>query len=79
MIAGGFAEGKTVLCLSSEGRTESESLAYTHEEADTRMISYAMNADSKFTGDDGRMVIKTPDTDVVVLALYYVPQMKHVF
>ncbi|MEW8119932.1 MAG: hypothetical protein AB2792_22450, partial [Candidatus Thiodiazotropha sp.] len=78
VIAGGFADGKTVVCLSSEGRTESESLASTHEEADTRMILHAMDADSKFTDDDGRIVIKTPDTDVVVLALYYFPRMKHV-
>ena len=42
------------------------------------MILHAMDADSKFTDDDGRIVIKTPDTDVVVLALYYFPQMKHV-
>ena len=30
------------------------------------------------TGDNTRIVIKTPDTDVVVLDLYYFPQMKHV-
>ena len=30
------------------------------------------------TGDNARIVIKTPDTDVVVLYFYYFPQMKHV-
>ena len=67
-----------LVCLSSEGTTESESLASTHEEADARMILHAMDADSKCTGDGGRIVIKTPDTDIVVLAVYYFPKMKHV-
>ena len=42
------------------------------------MILHAMDADLKFMGDDGRIVIKTPDTDVIVLDLYYFPQKKHV-
>ena len=78
VIAGGFADSKTVVCLSSEGRTESASLVSTHEEADKRMILHAMDADSKCTGDDGRIIIKRPDTDIVVLAVYYFPKMKHV-
>ena len=78
VIIGGFADGKTVVCLSSEGRAELESLASTHEEADTRIILHAVDADSKFAGGDGRIVIKTPDTDVAVLDLYYFPQMKYV-
>ena len=73
MIAGGFAEGKTAVCLDSVGRT-SQSLASTHEEVNTRIILHAVDADSKFTGDNGRIVIKTPDTDVFVLALYYFSQ-----
>ena len=48
---------KTVECVSSEGRTESEPLTSTHEEADTRIILHAIGADSKFTDDDGRIVI----------------------
>ena len=76
MIAGGFAEDKTVVCLSSVGRTESQFLASTHEEVNTRIILHAVDADSKFTGDNAKIVIKTPDTDVVVLALYYFP--KHI-
>ena len=75
-MIGGFADGNTTVCLSSEGRTESESIASTHEEVDSRMILHAVDADTKFTGDDGRIVIKTPDTDVVVLALYHFRQMK---
>ena len=78
LIVGGFMDGKTVVCLSSEGRTGSESLAFTHEETDTRMILHAVDAGSKCTGHDGRIVIKTPDADFVVLDLYYFPQMKHV-
>ena len=78
MIARGFVDGKTVVCLSSERRTESESLASTRGEADAGMILHAADTKLKFTGDDGRLVVKTPDTDVVVLALYYFSQMKHV-
>ena len=78
LIVGGFADGKTVVCLSSKGRTKSESLVSTHKEADTQMILHAVDADLKFTGDDGRIVIKTRDTYVIVLGLYYFPQEKHV-
>ena len=42
------------------------------------MILHAVDADSKVTGDDGKIVIKTPDTYVVLLDLYYFPQKKHV-
>ena len=70
MIAGGFTEGKTAVCLGSVGRTP-QSLASTHEEVNTRIILHAVDADSKFTGDNGRIVIKTPDKDAFVLALYY--------
>ena len=59
-------------------RTKSDSLASTLGEGNARMILHAVDADSKFTGDDGKIVIKTPDTYVVVLDLIYFPQMKHV-
>ena len=55
-----------------------DNLACTHEEADTRMLLHAMDADLKFQDTDGRIIIKTPDTDVVSLVVYYIPQMKHV-
>ena len=55
-----------------------DNLACTHEEADTRMPLHAVDADLKFQDTDGRIIIKTPDTYVVVLAVYYFPQMKHV-
>ena len=51
---------------------------HTHEEADTRMLLLAMDADLKFQDTDGRIIIKAPDTDVVVLAVYYFSQMKPV-
>lgn len=77
-LAGGFSEGKTTMSLSSQGSVEADNLACTHEEADTRMLLHAMDADLKFQDTDGRIIIKTPDTDVVVLAVYYFPKMKYV-
>lgn len=77
-LAGGFSEGKTTMSLSSQGSVEADNLACTHEEADTRMLLHAMDADLKFQDTDGRIIIKTPDTDVVVLAVYYFPKMKRV-
>ena len=46
VIVGGFVDDKTVVCLSSAGKTKSESLASTREEADTRMNLHAVDADS---------------------------------
>lgn len=57
---------------------QSESLAATNKEADTRTILHAVDEDSKFTSNVVRIVIKPPDIDVVVLALYYFPKSKHV-
>jgi hypothetical protein len=39
----------------------------THEEADTRMLLHAIHADKVFAefGVKGRIIIKSPDTDVV--------------
>ena len=56
VIAGGFAEGNTVVCLSSVGRTDSQSLASTHEEVNTRIILHAVDADylSKFWNRTGQ-------------------------
>ena len=70
-------DGKIVVCLSSDGRTESKFLASTYGVANTGMILHAGDTDLKIAGDNGRIVIK-PDTDVVVMALYYFFQMKHV-
>ena len=52
----------------------------THEEADTKMILHAVHANNVFERNDitGRVIIKTPDTDVLVLAIHYYLQMDRV-
>ena len=51
--------------------------AITQEEADTRMLLHAGFADADFTarGVQGTVVIRSPDTDVLVLAVNYLPKM----
>ena len=46
------------MCLSSQGSVEADNLVYTHEEADTRMLLNAMDADMKFQDTDGRIITK---------------------
>jgi hypothetical protein len=69
---------KTV-CVSDQGMNSVEDLYSSHEEADTRTIFHAMQADADFFsgGVQGRITIKSPDTDVIVLAVHYFPHMKN--
>jgi hypothetical protein len=45
----------------------------TQEEADTRIVLYALNADRLYRENKvkGRIVVKSPDTDVLVLLINY--------
>jgi hypothetical protein len=51
----------------------------THEEADTRMLLHAIHADKVFAefGVKGRIIIKSPDTDVLVLCVHYFSKLQH--
>ncbi|MES9879249.1 MAG: hypothetical protein ABW185_00005 [Sedimenticola sp.] len=77
VMSGGFTDGSVTMCVSSAGATVDETLKSNQEEADTRMLLHAMSQDKNFV-DDGRVIIRTLDTDVVVLSVHYYPQMKHV-
>ena len=59
--------------------TRSRNLKCTQEEADTRMIFYAVKADLSFKENSvkGRVIIKSKDTGILVLAIHYHPQMKN--
>lgn len=48
-----------------------------HEEADTRIIVHAIYADKTFSEKhvQGRIIVKSPDTDVLVLLVHYFPKM----
>jgi hypothetical protein len=54
-------------------RKNSTDLYSTQEEADTRMILQALHADKRLKelGKQGRIIIKTSDTDVIVLCIYF--------
>ena len=51
----------------------------THEEADTRMILHAIYADKQFGSGNlkGRIIVKSPDSDVRVLCVHYFSSMKN--
>ena len=50
-----------------------------HEEANTRLLLHAIHADTRF-GDmnvKGRILIKSPDTDVLLLCIHFFPSMRN--
>ena len=50
-----------------------------HKEADTRMLLHAIHADTRF-GDmnvKGRIIIKSTDTDVLLLCIHFFPSMRN--
>ena len=64
-------------CVTSTDLTEVDELLSTQTEADTRMLLHAMDFDRRLNAKNasGRIVIKSPDTDVMVLLVHYMPQM----
>jgi hypothetical protein len=54
-------------------------LVSTQEEADTRMLLHASHADAVFeeAGQQGRILITSAVTDVLVLAIHYFSQLAH--
>ena len=79
-LAGGFENGEEAKSIGLAGVQEAVDFYSTHKEADTRMILHAVHANKVFERNDmtGRVIIKMPDTDVLVLAIHYYPQMDRV-
>ena len=50
-------------------------LKLTYDEADTKMVIHMIDANDTFMeiGVQGKNIIKSPDTDVLILLLYYFP------
>ena len=73
-LAGGFENGEEAKSIGLAGVQEAVDFYSTHKEADTRMT---LHANKVFERNDmtGRVIIKMPDTDVLVLAIHYYPQM----
>jgi hypothetical protein len=76
-IAGSFGNLEIVKVVSDQEVIDCPDLYSTQEEADTRMILQALHADKKLKelGKQGRIIIKTSDTDVIVLCIYFDKQV----
>ena len=63
VIAGGFGDNEKVVLVRTGEAIEIAALYSDHEEADTRLLLHAKHAAPDFT----RIVVQSPDTDVLVL------------
>lgn len=79
VISGAYADGTRVVTITSDGAKDEPGVAVSHEEADTRIVLHMIKADELFgeDGHKGRIVIQTPDADVLVNALHYFPQVSN--
>ena len=83
-LAGGFQNGETTKCVTSQSTQHVAELFCTHEEADTRMLLHVNHADTEFRARnlEGTVVVESPDTDVLVLLVYFfdrIPSVKTVY
>lgn len=67
ILAGGFTDGQLVKVLKNGTVAELTTLSSTQEEADTRMLLHAVH----MSLDYERIIVRSDDTDVLVLLLYY--------
>ncbi len=67
IIAGGFVDGCMTKCINESTVSDLTDLFSSHEEADTRMVLHAIHFSERYD----RVVIRSDDTDVMVLLLYY--------
>ena len=65
--------------LNQSGMLDCSCLASTQEEVDTPIILHALYSDKLYQENNvqGRIVVKSPDTDVLVLLVHYFPNMKN--
>jgi hypothetical protein len=66
-----------VKAVSDQEVFDCSDLYSIQEEADTRLILQALHADKRLKelGKQSRIIIKTSDTDVLVLCIYFHKQM----
>ena len=76
-IAGSFRNPEIVKAVSDQEVFDCSDLYSIQEEADTRLILQALHADKRLKelGKQSRIIIKTSDTDVLVLCIYFHKQM----
>ena len=78
-LTGLFSNPETVKMLNQNGMLHCSCLASTQEEADTRIILHALYSDKLYQENNvqGRIFVKSPDMDVLVLLVHYFPNMKN--
>lgn len=67
VLSGGFRNGREVRVVTSNGSEQLPDLFSNQEEADTRMVLHA----TKLVEAHNRIIIRTDDTDVLVILIYY--------
>ena len=69
----GSGNGEEVLRITHTGIVKAHDLFSSHEEADSKIIFHAVSSDKVFakSNRNGRIIINSPDTDVLVLAVHY--------
>ena len=74
-----MADPIVVKKVFSTGISDCSDIYSSREEADTRIILHALHADKMFglKGTKGRIIIKSPDTDVLILAVHFFPTFQH--
>ena len=68
MLAGGFADRERVCKITQSSVSDISNLNSFHEEAETGMLLHAIDCS---TNNHSCLVIRSDDTDVLVLLLYY--------
>jgi hypothetical protein len=65
--------------IASDQVTDCVDLFSIQEEADARIILHALHADEQFgkSSVQGRIIIKSSDSDVLVLCVHYYPRMQN--
>ena len=69
VIGGGFKDGERCVAITRDSCVDVEDLKSNQEEADTRMLLHAKYAAGQ--GQEEKIVIQSPDTDMLVLSAAY--------
>ena len=79
VLAGAFENGEEVTEVTADGRRNLSCSNSDHEEADTRIIFHTCVTDADFRRrrTNGRIIIETPDTDVLVLAIHHFSKLSN--
>ena len=77
-LGGGYQNCKITRCITLSGVEDVKGLSSSQVEADTRMILHAMKASKRLslTSTSARLIVHSPDTDVLVLLVHYFERMR---